>query len=108
MSAREFVERVEALAGDLDAAYAWAEEVEESGENYAIAFQPLRVANANEAAASVVPQLTAGWNAVLDVHKRRVADNGFDWCDECQDGPWPCKTVRALNAITNALGGEQA
>lgn len=43
--------------------------------------------------------MRAALDAVLGAHRHRVADNGtVDWCDECQDGPWPCKTVRAIAA----------
>jgi hypothetical protein len=50
-----------------------------------------------------LPALLDAVEAVLGAHRYRIADTGnTEWCDECQDGPWPCPTVRA---ITDALGG---
>ncbi len=40
----------------------------------------------------------AAVKAVRKVHGYRIADDGeTDWCDECQDDPWPCATVARLD-----------
>ena len=115
MSAREFIERVEALAGAATEGEWW--HTGKAATVYGRWADDLssapHVANVHDpddatfiaASRTVVPQLTAALRAVLDLHVPYAGDLSRNkFCRECEDIR-PCPTVRA---ITDALGGEQA
>ena len=126
MSAREFIERVEALAGaategpweahaNLGRVPNLVDIRREDPISFAVLHDDRRPHNMRADAAfiaasrTVVPQLTAALRAVLDLHS--PGGGRVPICtlclveDEGVHEMYPCATVRA---ITDALGGEQA
>ena len=63
-----------------------------------LAADAVRLTIGRDAARAKVARLTAVVERVRSAHPYRIADNGLvDWCDACQDGAWPCKTVLTLD-----------
>lgn len=104
VSAREFIEHVD--LGDELRAHA------------AISSRPGQL-DELEALADRADRYAAGWRAVLDEHRPIKTHGDRTICPVCASlapgrtppidaTDYPCPTVRALNAITDALGGEDA